>query len=109
MADRSPLLTQMDKNTRTVLEDIYQKVERAVSQTKAISRKVPITSNNNEIPQELYSAPNIRTINTIEVVTGTNTVDMADLNTKLQTLAADMETMRIGINSALNAVRQLNK
>jgi hypothetical protein len=106
MADRSPLLNQMDRNPRVVMEDIYQKLENLRRQTQVASRAVapvPPTS------REMQLTQNIASVTRIEATTGGDSINKTDLNDKLQTLYGELELMRVGINSALNALRQLNR
>jgi hypothetical protein len=105
MADRSPLLNQLDRNSRLVLEDVYSKVEKMHRTSKVSFQTKPTRTAD---LSQLQSTPNVRYISTIVVETGTNRVDMAALNTNLENLAAELEIMRQGLNSALIALRQLS-
>lgn len=107
MADRSPLLNQMDRNSRLIMEDIYQKMENMRRSSKKATAQ-PTTSNYPDYYPELQSAPNVSNISTIVISTGTDRIDMADLNTQFETLAEELEIMRQGLNSALIVIRQLS-
>lgn len=86
------------------MEDIYQKLE-----TLSTRNKIPQPSSvNRPVTRELQSVPNIGSITTVTAISGSDSVDLTDLNEKLTNLGKELELVRLGVNAALNALRQIS-